>query len=207
MTDIYHITSIANLPNILNDGGLWSDQIVMQRSLAHVSIAHQHIKERRAQKRVPCAPGGCVADYVPFYFAPRSPMLYVINRGGVEGYREGQRPILHLVSTVEAVQSAKLLFTFTDGHAVMDISRFFTDMNDLAVIDWNLMRSRYWADTLEDGDRERRRQAEFLVYQFFPFALVQTIGVINLAMAQQVNELIESLAVRPRIQVTPAWYY
>ena len=28
------------------------------------------------------------------------------------------------------------------------------------------MQSRQWADTLEDGDRKRRRQAEFLVSAF-----------------------------------------
>jgi hypothetical protein len=48
MTANYHITSILNLPDILKEGGLWCDRVVMQCSLAHVSIAHQHIKDRRA---------------------------------------------------------------------------------------------------------------------------------------------------------------
>ena len=87
MTDIFHITHIRNLQNIINDGGLWCDRVVSQRNLAHVSIAHQHIKDRRAQKNVPIPPHGVVADYVPFYFAPRSPMLYSISRGNVEGYQ------------------------------------------------------------------------------------------------------------------------
>jgi hypothetical protein len=151
MPPIYRITSIRNLPNILKDGGLWCDRTVQQRDLAPVSIAHLHIKDRRTQKQVPCGPGGYVADYVPFYFAPRSLMLFVINRGGVEGYQGGQRPILHLVSRVEAVLEAGLLFTFTDGHAEMDISRFFTGSEDLNKIDWEIMRSHYWSDTLEDG--------------------------------------------------------
>lgn len=68
MTAIYHITHLRNLPNIVKDGGLWCDQIVMQRKLAYVSIAHQHIKDRRAKKTVPCVPGGKLADYVPPLF-------------------------------------------------------------------------------------------------------------------------------------------
>jgi hypothetical protein len=207
MTNIYHITHIRNLPNILTDGGLWCDHIVSERNLAHVGIAHQHIKDRRAQKNVPCQPGGVVADYVPFYFAPRSPMLYVINRGGVEGYKDGQRPVLHLVSSAESVQAARLPFVFTDGHAEMHISRFFTNLRDLEQVDWDIMQSRYWADTVEDGDRTRRRQAEFLVWQFFPLDLVETIGVINHNVARQVSALLEPLGQQPDIQITSAWYY
>ena len=117
MTAIYHITHLRNLPNILKDGGLWCDHIVSEGNLAHVSIAHQHIKDRRAAKHVPVSAGGTLAEYVPFYFAPRSPMLYAIHRGNVIGYAEGQKPILHLVSSAEAVQKAKIPFAFTDGHA------------------------------------------------------------------------------------------
>ncbi len=207
MTPIYHITHIRNLSNIIQDGGLWCDQVVMERKLAYVSIAHQHIKERRAQKQVPCAAGGTLADYVPFYFAPRSPMLYVIQRGGVQGYTEGQRPILHLVSSAEAVRAAGIPFAFTDGHAEMDISRFFTDLRDLNKIDWNIMASKYWRDTNEDGDRKRRRQAEFLAHQFFPFTLCERISVINQSLARQVSALVEPLAQKPVITVEPTWYY
>ncbi len=165
MTYIYHITSISNLPSILNAGCLYCDRIVMERNLAHVGIAYQHIKDRRSRKKVPCSPGGAVADYVPFYFAPRSPMLYVIHKGGVEGYQDGQTPILHLVSSVEAVQEAGIPFVFTDGHADMAISRFYTDLRDLNKVEWIIMKDVYWNDSFEDGDRKRRRQAEFLVHQ------------------------------------------
>ena len=207
MTAIFHITHLGNLPNIIRDGGLWCDQEVMQRNLAYVSIAHQHIKERRAQKSVRYAAGGTLANYVPFYFAPRSPMLYVINRGGVEGYQQGQRPILHLVASAEAVRAAGLPFTFTDGHAEMDISRFFTDLRDLTQIDWNIMRAAIWRDTLQDGDRKRRRQAEFLVHRFFPLTMIERIGVVNQSVGLQVSTLLQPLAHKPAITVEPGWYY
>jgi hypothetical protein len=207
MTTIYHITHLRNLPNIIQDGGLWCDRGVMQRKLAYVSIAHQHIKDRRARKTVPGKPGGQLADYVPFYFAPRSPMLYVISQGGVAGYSEGQQPILHLVSSAEAVQAAGLPFTFADGHAEMDISRFFTDLHDLNKIDWAVMQSRQWADTLEDGDRKRRRQAEFLVQRFFPLSLIERIGVINHTLRLQVTALFPDPRSRPPISIEPTWYY
>lgn len=207
MTDIYHITHIRNLPGILKDGGLWCDRVVSQRNLAHVSIAHQHIKDRRAQKNVPIPPHGVVADYVPFYFAPRSPMLYSISRGNVEGYQGGQSEVLHLVSSAEAVLQIGLPFVFTDGHAEMSISHFYQDLQDLAKIDWEVMRSVYWNDTNTDGDRKRRRQAEFLVHEFIPFSLLERIGVAGQRMAKITSALLAELEQKPLIEVKPAWYY
>lgn len=207
MTEIYHITHIRNLPNIIKDDGLWCDHIVSERNLAHVSIAHQHIKDRRAAKQVPCSTGGTLADYVPFYFAPRSPMLYAIHRGNVVGYQGGQAAVLHLVSSAEKVAKAKLSFTFTDGHAEMDISRFFVKLKDLEQIDWKIMGEIIWRDTLQDGDRKRRRQAEFLVHQFLPLNLIEEIGVANETTAKEVKILLKAIVRKPVLKIVPAWYY
>jgi len=207
MTDIFHITHIRNLPGILRDGGLWCDRIVSQRNLTHVGIAHQHIKERRAQKNVPITPHGVVADYVPFYFAPRSPMLYSISRGNVEGYQGAQSEVLHLVSSAETVSQSGLPFVFTDGHAEMSISHFYHDLKDLDKVDWNIMQGRYWNDTQEDNDRKRRRQAEFLVREFFPFSLFERIGVANQTMVKKTAAILADLEEKPQIEVQPAWYY
>lgn len=148
-----------------------------------------------------------LADYVPFYFAPRSPMLYSIHRGNVKGYTDGQKPILHLVSSAEAVQNRNLPFAFTDGHAPMDISQYYERLSDLNQIDWKIMNETYWVDTAEDGDRSRRRQAEFFVHQFFPFDLIESIGVINRDMAAQVTGLLQELKQKPNVKAIPAWYY
>ena len=75
-TPIFHITHVENLASIIREGGLRCDREAAERGLAEVGIAHQHIKDRRAGRRVPLPPGGTLDDYVPFYFAPRSPMLY-----------------------------------------------------------------------------------------------------------------------------------
>lgn len=165
-TRIFHITHVDNLAAILAEGGLWCDREAAERGVAEVGIAHQHIKERRARRHVPISPGGTLDDYVPFYFAPRSPMLYSIHGGYVEGYSNGQRSVVHLVSSAEAVSASGAPFVFADGHAELDLSDFFDDLDDLNKIDWKIMKAAYWADTNEDGDRKRRRQAEFLVHRF-----------------------------------------
>ncbi|MBD3884903.1 DUF4433 domain-containing protein [Phormidium tenue FACHB-886] len=62
---------------------------------------------------------GTLTDYVPFYFAPCSPMLYAIHQGNVPTHSDGQEGVIYLGSTVETVQQANLSFVFTDGHGIM----------------------------------------------------------------------------------------
>lgn len=207
MTPIYHITHMRNLPLILEHGGLLCHTAHAELNLSHVNIAHQTIQDRRATTPVPLAPYGTLHDYVPFYFAPRSPMLFAINKGRVEGYAEGQTPILHLVLSAERIAQEKLPFVFTDGHAIMAFSSFYNDLNKLDQIDWDLMQSRYWHDTFEDNDRLRRRNAEFLVHRFAPWAFIQEIGVSNKTIAARVERQIAEQSHRPLVKLRGEWYY
>jgi hypothetical protein len=207
MVSIYHITHIGNLESIIQNEGLWCDNKVHQHRIGSMDIAHGNIKSRRARTRVPVGAQGTLADYVPFYFAPRSPMLYVISRGGVEGYTGDQDGILHLVSYAEYVQSQNIPFTFTDGHAIMIYSSFFDDLEDLDNVDWDIMQDRYWHDTAEDMDRKRRRQAEFLVHDFFPWSLIVEIGVMNDRIKEQVETILDNSEHRPEIAIRRNWYY
>jgi len=156
-------------------------------------------------RRVPAGPKGTVGDYVPFYFAPRSPMLYAINSGVVEGYADGQSPVIYLCSTAEAVRKAGLRWVFTEGHADMLFTDFFDDLKDLDKVDWDLMQARYWNDTNDDPDRKRRRQAEFLVHQFFPWELVSYIGVYDRSIAERAGEIIKGGS--PELGIERGWYY
>jgi hypothetical protein len=134
-------------------------------------------------------------------------MLYAINRGIVPGYTRGQRSVIYLVSTAQAVAAAKLAWVFTDGHGIMQMTECFDDLACLDRIDWGIMRERYWADTLEDGDRKRRRQAEFLVHRFFPWGLAQAIRVLDDAMKDAVEKALENAPRQPNVKVESRWYY
>ena len=209
LTAIYHITHIRNLRSIVGANGLYCDNARLKRAIDCIGIAHQHIKDRRANRIVPTCKGGTLADYVPFYFAPRSPMLYSINGGAVEGYKEGQAPVLHLVSSAEAAAAADLAFTWSEGHAEMKFSQFFEGLTDLGTqIDWATMKAQYWNDNPPDVvDRKRKRQAEFLVHRFFPWTLFSTIGVINDAMKAEVIQILADAGHKPDVRVQRGWYY
>ncbi|NJM08582.1 DUF4433 domain-containing protein [Candidatus Gracilibacteria bacterium] len=207
MTPIYHITHGRNLNAMIAAGGLWCDAQIIARGRSPLGIAYQHIKERRKQRQVPCAVGGTLADYVPFYFAPRSPMLYAIHSGFVEGYEGGHGGVLHLVAEAETVAASGCVWAFTEGHAEITLTEFYTDLRFLSAVDWAIMRETYWHDTDEDGDRKRRRQAEFLVHQFFAWELIGEIGVINRQITDRVRTILDGAAHQPIVTVRQGWYY
>ncbi len=204
---VRHMTHIRNLPMILEQGGIWCDRQAVERGLTQQSIGHSHIKKRREKKLVKVGPGGFLCDYVPFYFAHHSPMLSVIFYGGVGGYSGGQDDVIYLVTKTSVVQQSGLPFVFTDGHAAVEISRQFTDLNDLKEIDWAMVGANFWTNTDDDGDRARRKQAEFLVHDFLPWTLIRGIAVKTQAMADQVLALLEGQPHSPEVRVMSAWYY
>jgi hypothetical protein len=195
------------LPLILSDGALLCKSEMNRRGRVFRNIAHQTIQDRRATTAVPCCRGGCLHDYVPFYFAPRSPMLYSISRGNVAGYAEGQEPVLHLVTHAQHVGAAALPFAFTNGHATVYPSGFWDDLNRLAEVDWSVMPLIYWNDTLSDPDRKRRRQAEFLLYHACPWTIITEIGVINARMKAWVETKLQFAEHSPAVTVRRDWYY
>lgn len=204
-TRIYHITHLRNLASILRSRGLHAKGRLAGR--ASVDLAYESVQERRNRTRVPCGPGGVLHDYVPFYFGPRSPMLYALKGGWVEGYSEGQAPIVHLCTSAEQVDADGLGYVFTNGHAIMVPSDFYSDLADLDCVDLPLMSAKYWFDTQSDPDRKRRRQAEFLIHKFAPWELIDEIGVINKSTKAKVEAITASATHRPPIVVRKGWYY
>jgi len=205
-TPIIHMTHIGNLDEILAKGALSSTARLQAADARYNNIAYSSIQAQRAARQVPCGPGGCLHDYVPFYFTTRSPMLYTIHRGNVpcEG---GQGALVHLVSTAQKVAEAGLGFAFTDGHGIMTYSSFFDDLGRLGEVDWDVVGSRQWADTLEDGDRKRRKQAEFLVRDAFPVTLLSGLAVQSAARKAEGEALLERRGVRMKVVEKSAWYY
>lgn len=206
-TPIFHITPVDNLRRIFEAGALLAKRALEQEDRGYTNIAHRSIQDRRAHTPVPCGPGGVLHDYVPFYFAPRSPMLYTLSRGNVAGFAGGQASIVHLVSTAQAVQAAGLGFVFSDGHGIIAFTSFYDDLSQLDKVDWALMQSRYWSDTQDDLDRKRRRQAEFLVHERFPVDLVRGIGVINLDIQRQTEAVLAEFGLNIPVATKPVWYY
>lgn len=129
---IDHITHAKNLPGIVSEGRLWSDAQRLERSVATELVGMSKIKLRRlTELAVSCHKGTTVGQYVPFYFCPRSIMVYILNKGNHPeiAYSGGQRPILHLQADVaEVVHWAKkqrVRWAFTTSNAGTRYCQFF----------------------------------------------------------------------------------
>ena len=203
---IYHFTHGSNLRPILGAGAIRAQALAGDETVT--DIAEPGIKAKRSRKAVPCAPGSFVGDYVPFYFAPRSPMLYSISRGNVTGVDPDQAPIVYLVTSSERVAGAGLPFAFSDGNAATAITEFASNLALLAtMVDWPLIEERYWHNTTEDGDRVRRRMAEFLVLDALSLALVEEVAVFDVRIEARVREILHEAGVEVPVAVRRDWYF
>jgi|SRR5665213_1212242 len=208
-TSILRLVHIDNLPVCLARGGLYAPNNTPADGLIYRTIHNVNVQARRAEYQIPCGPGGVIHDYVAFYFGPLSPMMLQLTTGQVDGYYDGQDPLIYFVSTVQAVQAAGAGFAFSDGHGIKRITSWSNDLQRLDRIDWDTVGLRYWRDTIDDMDRQRRKQAEFLVHGFFDWALVDEIVVISEEIRARVDQILTNhpLGLRKPISIRRGWYY
>lgn len=135
-------------------------------------------------------------------------MLYQLHTGWVEGYSEGQEPIIYLVSDAQTIASAGLEYVFSDGHGIAQFTKWFNTLDELGTVDWTAVYADMWNDTDKEPDRQRRKQAEFLVYRFLDWRFIRGIGVLNKRKKAEVEEILEEFGeTRKIVKAVPQWYY
>jgi hypothetical protein len=207
-TPIYRLVHIDSLAVCLSRGALHAPNHTPQDGLVYRPIHREDVQEGRRVRKVEAGPRGTVHDYVPFYFGPRSVMLYQLGTGWVRGYREGQEPLVHLVSHCQAAAAAGLGFAFSDGHGLARFTGWYGDLADLDKVDWDAVYARLWRDTPDDMDRQRRKQAEFLVYRSMPWKLVVEVGVFSDAARQRAEAILSSQGQGSLpVRIKTEWYY
>lgn len=205
---IYHIVHVDKLHSIIADGQLLCDAEVIRRSLSGTTIGINRIKERRLKELTLAShPDLHVGDCVPFYFCPRSIMLYLIFRGNHPDlvYYGGQELIIHLEAdleqTVAWAEARGIRWAFTLSNAGSYYFEDRCDLTQLNDIDWNAVQSRNWQGCQEG------KQAEFLIERQFPWELVLRIGVLSYKGRDQVNTILQVASHKPLVAIKPEWYY
>lgn len=201
---VCHFTHVRNLPGIMS-GGLRSDAACRREGLTVVEIGSAGIRERRLGLPVgDIGPGGYVGDYVPWYFGPRSPMMFTLARNN-HAYRGGLDDVVYLVSSVPRIISLGRPWVASDRNAALNLAEFTADPGALpGHVSWEVIAARYWTDYPDGADL---RAAEFLVHESVPWEAVEAIATRTRAVCEQVVAMLDGLVHSPRVTVRRDWYF
>lgn len=162
---IFRITHRDNLPWIMDHGLHASNGDVCDPNFRN--IGNLDLISKRSQRIVPVGKGGTLSDYIPFYFTPFSIMMLNIHTG-YNVRRVPNEDIVILVSSLHKVAELGIPFVFTDQHAHPVMANYFTSLEDLHRVDWNILSRRDFKHDPDDPRKKERYQAEALVWRHLP---------------------------------------
>jgi hypothetical protein len=208
MPKIYHIVHVDRLASIIADDRLLCDSEIANRGSQGTSIGMSKIKQRRlTELTLASHPGLYVGQCVPFYFCPRSVMLYLIWKANHPdlSYRGGQDPIVHLeadlYNVVEWADQNNSRWAFTLSNAGSYHFEDRSDIGQLDEIEWAAVQATDWQHCREG------KQAEFLIERSLPWALVERIGVKDNSTYRHATNVIRRAGHKPPVEVKGKWYY
>ncbi|MBR6363848.1 MAG: DUF4433 domain-containing protein [Alphaproteobacteria bacterium] len=219
---LFHFTAFRNLKSILKNGALKSKNLLRREKITPINIACNNIQDKRARTFVNNL--YTLHDYVPFYFAPRSPMLFsVVGRNVPEAEETNQDNFIYFVTKTDNL--CRLEFAFTDYQAVSAYASFYTNMADLNKIDWDLIFEqphlpkalapfpgycRYFQNRDTEPryvKRKEARQAEFLVLGQVPLDKITMIVVKNEKLKNAVENVLHEFGIIIKVEIREDWYF
>jgi len=183
----YRISHIQNISYILQNGLCTKHHPKANSSF--INIGNTEIIGVREDMPVRLKGYGNIGDYVPFYFTPRSMMLFNI----ITGHRQPIVPqrqkedILVIRCLINDLCKAGRFF-FTDGQAnEKTLTTHYDDLAALDEVDWDIIQRSDFKKDAADTDKTRRYQAEFLVFDHVSVNYIESINVYNNKAATFVN--------------------
>jgi len=201
---IFRITHRDNVPWILKHGLHAANGEVKDPNFRN--IGNPDLIDKRTHRRVGVGPDGALADYIPFYFTPFSIMMYNIHTG----YNVLQVPneeIVILVSSLHKVAELGIPFVFTDQHAYPLMASYFTNLNDLDQVDWDLLNRRDFRHDPDDPGKKERYQAEALIWKHLPVEGLLGICSHSDAIDQGIKQELAKRKIALQTVVKRDWYF
>lgn len=201
---IFRVIHRDNVPWILEHGLHAATGDVLDPNFKN--IGNSDLIGKRTRRVVRVGPGGTLSDYIPFYFTPFSIMMLNIHTG----YNVKQIPneeIVILVSSLRRIAELGIQFVFTDQHAYPVAANYFTDLDDLQHVDWDLLNRRDFKHDPDDPGKKERYQAEALIWKHLP-----TEGLLGIcSYTEAVDAGITAELAKHKIQmqtiVQKGWYF
>ncbi|MDP1859522.1 MAG: DUF4433 domain-containing protein, partial [Gemmatimonadaceae bacterium] len=170
-------------------------------------IGSSQLIERRKTITVAVKPGGVLADYVPFYLTPGTPMLLniVTGRGGVQQRRKAE--IVVVVSSVDRLRECACSVVFSDRHAAARLATLTDDPAILGTLDWPRFRARDFVRDLDDPDRFERYEAEVLVHSHVPLDAILGLACYDDESEHSLREAIANRGLSLPVKKMPRYFF
>ena len=204
---IYYIVHLDRLKSIVNNGYILCNREVEKQGLEGIEIGMSEIKQRRMNELKLSSHNIYVGDCVPFYFCPRSVMLYLLHKSNHQDmdYKEGQEPIVHLEADLYKVVKwgdvNNRRWAFTSSSAATRFFEDYTDLGELHQVNWNAVQADDWRECRDE------KQAEFLIEHSLPCELIKRIGVQSEKTKKLVFEAVSNSNWLLSIEIIEGWYY
>jgi ssDNA thymidine ADP-ribosyltransferase, DarT len=202
---IFRITHIDNLPWIIRHGIHCRNSTETDPDF--INIGNRELIEKRTYRQVPIAPFGTLADYVPFYFTPHSPMLLNIKTGYNGIVQRNNADIAIFVGSLRSIAESGHDFVFSDRHAYLQTAEFSSSLADLKMIAWHLLQDRNFKRDPEHPDNFEKYQAEALVRGIMPLDLLAGVAVFNDAAREKAERMAKAAGKVVKIVAKPGWYF
>lgn len=202
LTYAFRMVHISNIPHILEHGFVHKNSPYASKN--YIPIGDTSVIEKRIQRNI--LGSKSLNDYIPFYFGPRTPMLYVVQKGYNGVQQHPPEDIVYCVIRIQDIINHKISCCFSDGHALTYITRFY-DQDKLQDIDNYIKLGDVYAEQWqieEDRDLKRRKEAELLLEDEIPFSYIKGFVVYN----EAAKERLQTLGIdHNKIIIRPNYYF
>jgi uncharacterized protein YjbI with pentapeptide repeats len=208
----YHFTHVNNIATIFKARELRADIGAKPKN----NSLDQTIKAKRRTKKVKIAPYGLLGDYVPFYFAPRSPALYQLATGDHQINKTSQNELVFFRLDFRPVADGLVnesLSLISNQHPLKTGALFYTATPESIAtrINWKTIKSFRWQDTDEYPNRKSQREAELLIYQRLRLEQINgtkiTLATRTNLLQRKIQKMCEENDLDIDVEVQPSYFY
>lgn len=166
------------------------------------TMGNEELIAKRNTKTVPIGNGGVLNDYVPFYFTPFSPMMYNIYTGYNGITKVDNEDVVILVASLNDLKDTPIDFVFTNMHAYMVYTKFYSELEHLDEIDWGILQRCNFT-----GRNMERYQAEALIYQHLSINQLRAIVCYSENVKSEIESYLKQHNLVVRVEVAKYMYF
>jgi len=134
-------------------------------------------------------------------------MMYNIFTGYGGVPKRPNNEIIIFVSSIHKLHELGLSFVFTNQHALLKDTEFYSDIDRLDKIDWTILQNRDFKKNDEDPGKGQRYQTEALVYQRVPMSAILGICCFSDATKVKVDTMITTIECEVPVHLQPGMYF